>query len=97
MALPPGELVLHRSETGDAGYVEARIEIHDEIAEVAMLSGRGRLAVGASPERSIGEAQFVQISMDGVIVDEGADLPAPAELLQPGAAAEILEIGRAHV
>lgn len=93
VALPPGELVLHRSETGDAGYVEARIEIHDEIAEIAMLSGRGRLAIGVNPERSIDEAQFVQISMDGVIVDEGADLPAPAELLQPGAAAEILTRG----
>ncbi|MFT5358238.1 MAG: hypothetical protein ACI9KE_005476 [Polyangiales bacterium] len=93
VALPPGELVLLRSETGDAGYVEARIEIHDEIAEIAMLSGSGRLAVGVSPERSIDEAQFVQISMDGVIVDEGADLPAPAELLQPGTAAEILTRG----
>lgn len=93
VALPPGELVLHRAETGEAGYVEARIEIGDEIAEIAMLSGRGRLSVGVGPERAIDEAQFVQLSMDGVIVDEGADVPAPAELLQPGVDAEILTRG----
>lgn len=93
VALPPGELVLHRAETGEAGYVEARIEIGDEIAEIAMLSGRGRLAVGVGPARTIDEAQFIQLSMDGAVVDEGADLPAPAELLQPGADAEILTRG----
>ncbi|MFK7999209.1 MAG: hypothetical protein AB8H86_06410 [Polyangiales bacterium] len=93
VALPPGELVLNRSEMGDAGYVEARIEIGEEIAEIAMLSGRGRLAVGGGPERAIDESRFVQLSMDGVIVDEGADLPAPAELLQPDADAEILTRG----
>ncbi|MFT5354705.1 MAG: hypothetical protein ACI9KE_001913 [Polyangiales bacterium] len=93
VALPSGELALHRLDIGEAGYVEARIEIRDDIAEVAMLTGRGRIVAGVGPERSIGEAQFVRINMDGEIVDEGADLPAPAELLQPVEAAQILTRG----
>jgi hypothetical protein len=73
--LPPGDLVLTTEPGGDT--VESRIEVGEDVTEVAMVQGRGVLRRRGRSVLTIEETEYAQLEADGEILDQGVDLPAP--------------------
>ncbi|MEM9192198.1 MAG: hypothetical protein AAGF12_23700 [Myxococcota bacterium] len=83
VALPPGTLVLERPDaSAESTIVEARLAIHGDITEIAMLEGEGKLERSSSRDVPIPSAHRVALRSDGELLEESL-LGDPVELESP--------------
>ncbi|MFK7984850.1 MAG: hypothetical protein AB8I08_02390 [Sandaracinaceae bacterium] len=88
VALPSGQLILEQDGTDEDGFAEARVTIEDDVSEVAMLRGRGRLDRTSGDPITIEEAHYARVHTDEELVEQGLDVVFPVGGEHPPADSE---------
>lgn len=93
VALPSGQLVLDQESADDEGYAEARVTVEDDVSEVAMLRGRGRLERRRGAPVTVEQDHYVRVHTDAGTLEEGVDVAFPVGADQPAAGSEAVTRG----